>query len=94
MFVYCWKRRQKEKRINPPAMGTASNPSSPSTSPQPPFVTSPGRIFGSSNPGGPLSPSASLTPFSGSPGKIWLWMKNTGITNETINLIGIVYFSK
>ena len=64
------KRRQKEKRINPPAMVTASNPSSPSSSPQPPYVTSPGRIFGSSNPGGPMSPSASLTPFSGSPGTL------------------------
>ena len=69
MFVYCWKRRRKEKRINPPAIGTASNPSSPSSSPQPHFVTSPGRIFGASNPGGPMSPSTSLTPFSGSPGK-------------------------
>ena len=55
-------------------MGTASNPSSPSTSPVPPFVTSPGRIFGASNQGGQLSPSASLTPFSGSPGSFYSTM--------------------
>ena len=61
-------------------MGTASNPSSPSSSPQPPFVTSPGRIFGSSNPGGPMSPSTSLTPFSGSPGKIKWVLSNVKIT--------------
>ena len=67
--LHCWSRRQKEKRINPPAL--SSGPSSPTdgTASPPPFTSSPSRLFNSSHPAAGVSPPTSITPFSGSPGK-------------------------
>ena len=60
------RRRQKEKRINPPIGGTGSG--SPSSPASPPSMASPGGGFFGVQPGGSTTPPTSLTPFSGSPG--------------------------
>ena len=62
-FINFLRRRQKEKRINPPNT-SSGGPSSPAS---PPSMASPGGFFGG-HPGSATTPPTSLTPFSGSPG--------------------------